>query len=90
MLEIGGVNLVLAWDENNLVLIDTGFPGQTDDIVKAIANAGFKAKELTHIIITHQDWGHIGCLMDLQKKRFIYITTKGKNLCQISEFKYPA
>ena len=63
----GGVNLVLTWDENNLVLIDTGFPGQTGAIVKAVADAGFKAESLTHIIITHQDWDHIGCLMDLQK-----------------------
>ena len=55
MLEVGHINLVLAWDENNLVLIDTGFPGQTDAIVKAVANAGFSVESLTHTIITHQE-----------------------------------
>lgn len=68
LLRVGGVNFVLTWDENNLVLIDTGFPDQTDEILQAIADAGFDAKQkLTHIIITHQDWDHIGCLMDLQR-----------------------
>ena len=83
MLEIGGVNLVLTWDENNLVLMDTGFPGQTDDTVKAVAGAGFKAKALTHIIITHQDWDHIGCLMDLQK-----LAPSAKTLAHEEEAQY--
>jgi len=61
------LNMVLTWDEHNLVLIDTGLPGQVQDIAKAIADAGFDAKSLTHIIITHQDLDHIGCALDLQK-----------------------
>jgi len=67
LLTIGRLNLVLAWDDENLVLIDAGVPGQTDDIVRAIEGAGFLAENLTHIIITHQDWDHIGCVRDLQK-----------------------
>ena len=64
---MGNLNLVLAWDDDNLVLIDAGLPGQTDAIAKAIADAGFRAEDLTHIIITHQDWDHIGCVSDLKK-----------------------
>jgi len=64
---MGSLHLVLAWDEKNLVLIDAGVPGQTDDIVKAIADAGHKAEDLTHLIITHQDWDHVGCVADLRK-----------------------
>jgi glyoxylase-like metal-dependent hydrolase (beta-lactamase superfamily II) len=71
MLEINGMGSViypvLTWDDNNLVLIDAGFPGQTDAIVHAIANVGFEAGLLTHIIITHQDMDHIGCVLDLLK-----------------------
>jgi len=63
----GTANFVLTWDKNNLVLIDGGYPGQTDSIVKAISDEGFNAANLTHLIITHQDWDHIGCVMDLQK-----------------------
>ena len=64
---MGNLNLVLAWDEKNLVLIDAGLPGQMDDIAKAISDESFKAEDLTHIIITHQDWDHIGCVSDLRK-----------------------
>ena len=63
----GTAYFVLTWDSNNLVLIDGGFPGQTDAIVKAISDEGLDATNLTHLIITHQDWDHIGCVMDLQK-----------------------
>lgn len=71
ILEIHGMGsviyLTLTWDSDNLVLIDAGFPGQTDSILQAIAAAGFSAEQLTHIIITHQDMDHIGCVMDLLK-----------------------
>jgi len=67
ILENGPAYPVLLWDEDNLVLIDAGFPGQTDAIIKAISGEGQRAENLTHIIVTHQDWDHIGCIMDLQK-----------------------
>ncbi|MCL2363033.1 MAG: MBL fold metallo-hydrolase [Defluviitaleaceae bacterium] len=66
--DAGTLHPVLAWDENNLVLIDAGLPGQTDIIVEAIAAAGHHATQLTHIILTHQDWDHVGCVRDLQKR----------------------
>jgi glyoxylase-like metal-dependent hydrolase (beta-lactamase superfamily II) len=64
---MGSLNLVLTWDEQNLVLIDAGLPGQMEDIANAIESEGFHAKNLTHLIITHQDWDHIGSVADLQK-----------------------
>jgi len=70
LLPVGGpkaVNLVLIWDENNLVLVDAGFPGQAEMITKAIIDEGFSVENLTHLIITHQDLDHVGCVPDLQK-----------------------
>jgi len=64
---MGSLNLVLAWDDNNLVLIDAGVPGQADMIAQAIAGEGFRAEDLTHLIITHQDWDHVGSVSDLMK-----------------------
>jgi len=64
---MGALNLVLAHDENHLVLIDAGLPGQAEAISQAITNAGFRAQDLTHIIITHQDWDHVGSVSDLVK-----------------------
>ena len=61
------INLVLVWDDKNLVLIDAGVPGQTKEIIGAITNLSFKAENLTHMIITHQDYDHVGCVADLKK-----------------------
>ena len=61
------MSLVLVWDDLNLVLIDAGVPGQTEQIVTAISELGFKAENLTHMIITHQDFDHVGCVVDLKK-----------------------
>ena len=72
MLEVGGgmggggtVYLTLAWDEDSLVLFDAGFPGQKESIIKAIGDAGRDARKLTHIILTHQDMDHVGCVKDM-------------------------
>jgi len=71
MLEVNSngnkVNLILAWDKNSLVLVDAGYPGQTDAIVQAITSTDFSAEKITHIILTHQDFDHVGCLRDLIK-----------------------
>lgn len=61
------VSLTLTWDEQNLVLVDAGFPDQVDLIKQAIVDEGFLAENLTHLIITHQDLDHIGSMKDLQK-----------------------
>jgi len=61
------LHMTLAWDESNLVLIDVGMPEQAQAIAQLIADAGFDAKNLTHIIITHQDMDHIGSTLDLLK-----------------------
>ena len=61
----GTIYPTLAWDENNLVLIDAGFPGQTEALIGAIAAEGHRTEDITHIIITHQDIDHIGCLPDI-------------------------
>ena len=66
----GSLHVVLTWDDNNLVLIDAGhagLPGQVEAIAQAIVNEGFRAEDLTHLILTHQDWDHIGHIADLRK-----------------------
>ena len=71
MLEINGHNVclypVLTWDDDHIILIDAGFPGQTDVFVRAIEDAGQRVEALTDIILTHQDADHIGCVHDLLK-----------------------
>jgi len=65
MLTIDNMHPILLWDENSLALIDTGYPRHTNELIKAIADAGFDARNLTHIILTHQDIDHVGCVSRL-------------------------
>ena len=70
MLEIKGPNgtiyPVLAWDDKNVVLIDTGFHGQAGLIASEISKAGFSLKDITNVILTHHDLDHIGAAKELQ------------------------
>lgn len=46
------------------VLIDTGFPGESNDIIEEISDLGIKPK---HIFLTHHDVDHIGNAKILQE-----------------------
>ncbi|SFS70774.1 MBL fold metallo-hydrolase [Paenibacillus sp. BC26] len=59
------VHAAIVWDEQELILVDTGIPGQVDVIREAMAKEGFNLADLTKIIITHQDRDHIGSLPEL-------------------------
>ncbi|SCN08069.1 Protein of unknown function [Bacillus wiedmannii] len=47
------------------VLIDTGFPGQFEDIQIEMEKVGVSFDKLKVVILTHQDLDHIGSLPDL-------------------------
>jgi glyoxylase-like metal-dependent hydrolase (beta-lactamase superfamily II) len=57
----------LIWDEENVVLVDTGFPGQLQEIRKAMDDADIPFSKLSKVIITHQDFDHIGGLQEILK-----------------------
>src|ERR1700730_3927177 len=52
----------LLWDEDMVILVDTGYPGQMPLFREAIQNAGVPFEKLSKVIITHQDLDHIGSL----------------------------
>lgn len=52
----------LLWDKDNVVLVDTGLPGQLPVFQTTLVQVGVPLERLTHIIITHQDIDHIGGL----------------------------
>ena len=47
------------------VLIDTGFPGQFEDIQVEMERVGVSFDKLKVVILTHQDIDHIGSLPEL-------------------------
>jgi glyoxylase-like metal-dependent hydrolase (beta-lactamase superfamily II) len=55
----------LLWDDDNVVLVDTGYPGQLPLFREALEQAGFLFEKLSKIIVTHQDIDHIGSLSDI-------------------------
>lgn len=71
MLEIareqGTLYPVLVWDDKEVVLIDTGLPGQLELIRAAVEKAGFSLNQITKIILTHHDIDHIGNAKQLAK-----------------------
>ncbi|PRA07384.1 MULTISPECIES: MBL fold metallo-hydrolase [Paenibacillus] len=62
------IHPVLIWDEEMVVLIDTGFPGQYDDLRIALEKIGVPISQLKAVILTHQDVDHIGCLPEILKE----------------------
>lgn len=46
-------------------LVDTGLPGQAAQIAAALAEQGLAVADLRRIIITHQDFDHVGTLHEL-------------------------
>ncbi|SPF46956.1 Zn-dependent hydrolase, glyoxylase [Candidatus Desulfosporosinus infrequens] len=57
----------LIWDDETVVLVDTGFPGQLHELRKAMDEAGISFSKLSKVIITHQDVDHIGGLQEILK-----------------------
>ncbi|MDD9268607.1 MBL fold metallo-hydrolase [Paenibacillus sp. GCM10023248] len=52
----------ILWDDKDVILIDTGIPGQLEQIRAAFQELPVPFEKLTKIIITHQDMDHIGSL----------------------------
>jgi glyoxylase-like metal-dependent hydrolase (beta-lactamase superfamily II) len=59
------VHAALLWDENEVILVDTGIPGQLEVIRRALERESIPLDKLTKIIITHQDLDHLGSLPEL-------------------------
>lgn len=60
-----GLNPTILWDEEMAVLIDTGMPGQFEQIKLAMNEIGISFDQLKAIILTHQDLDHIGSLPEI-------------------------
>jgi glyoxylase-like metal-dependent hydrolase (beta-lactamase superfamily II) len=59
------LNPTLIWDDESAILVDTGMPGQGEQIRLAIEEAGVPFERLKAIVLTHQDLDHIGALPEI-------------------------
>jgi len=62
------IHPILLWDDEMAVLIDTGFPGQIEDIQVEMEKVGVSFDALKVVILTHQDIDHIGSLPELLQR----------------------
>jgi glyoxylase-like metal-dependent hydrolase (beta-lactamase superfamily II) len=62
------IHPVLLKSGNALALTDCGYPGFLPDMERAIKGAGFSADALTHIILTHHDFDHMGAAGAFKQK----------------------
>lgn len=62
------INPTLLWDNETVILVDTGNLGQFLQIREAIEQAGVAFDRLEMVIVTHHDMDHIGSLSSIQKE----------------------
>ncbi|WP_099192301.1 MBL fold metallo-hydrolase [Tepidibacter mesophilus] len=74
---------VILSDQNEVVLIDCGYPGFLPLIKTAAKSNKIDISKLTKIIITHHDFDHMGALAEL-KREYPYI----KILASVNDEKY--
>ena len=55
----------LIWDDNDMILVDAGLPGDLKKIQDEISKASLNFDKIDKIIITHQDIDHIGSISDI-------------------------
>lgn len=67
-LEKRGVNFYLCLEEEEITLIDAGYPKSAQVIWQALAELGKQPTDLTRILITHADIDHVGGLKDVQSQ----------------------
>jgi glyoxylase-like metal-dependent hydrolase (beta-lactamase superfamily II) len=50
----------LIWDDDHVILVDTGIPGSLPEIKDAMKKIGVPFERLDIILVTHQDMDHVG------------------------------
>ncbi|OGX90987.1 MBL fold metallo-hydrolase [Hymenobacter coccineus] len=66
-ISLGAVNAFVLKDDG-LTLIDTGLPGSTDKIFKALQKEGKNPSDIKRIILTHLHTDHAGNAADIKRR----------------------
>lgn len=74
------IHPVVLKDGANLVLVDCRYTDSLPAIERAMEEKNLSCRDLTHVLITHQDHGHMGTLAQLKKKypRIQAVASKGE------------
>lgn len=63
------IHPVLLWDEEGATLVDAGYPGVFAQLQAAVEQRLSSFDQLKRVIVTHQDWDHIGTVPDILQAR---------------------
>lgn len=74
------IHPILLRDGEMAVLIDTGFPGQIEDLRAAMEKVGVSLDKLKVVILTHQDMDHIGSLPEILQECGNHVTVYAHEL----------
>ena len=61
-----GSNAYLVSDQEGLILIDTGMPGNAQKIIDYVNSINRKPSEITRIVLTHCHMDHVGSVQELK------------------------
>ncbi|HET7657130.1 MAG TPA: MBL fold metallo-hydrolase [Bacillales bacterium] len=67
--KVDTVHPTLIYDGDIAILVDTGYPGQLDQLLSLLEGAQVPLENLSKIVMTHQDIDHIGNLPGLVEAR---------------------
>lgn len=62
------IHPIMMEDENDLILFDCGYPTFSQKLKEAAKRKGIDFDRLTKIVITHQDYDHMGALAELAEQ----------------------
>lgn len=62
------------------VLIDTGHPGQAEDILEELRSMNIRPEDIKNILITHHDVDHVGNLVFMEKETDAEVWASGEDI----------
>ncbi|MFT4200064.1 MBL fold metallo-hydrolase [Gordonia sp. (in: high G+C Gram-positive bacteria)] len=71
------VNWALVSSGSSVTLIDAGYPGDTDDVLKSVREVGHTLDEVSAVLVTHAHLDHIGAIPTLVEKIGMPVYTGG-------------
>jgi glyoxylase-like metal-dependent hydrolase (beta-lactamase superfamily II) len=81
---VRGANSYLAIINDNVLVIDTGMPGNANKIIDCLTRLGRKPNEVEYIILTHADVDHSGSAADLKEMTGAKVAIHAKDVPAVS------
>lgn len=72
------INLYLLDSGTRRLLIDSGFPGQLNELGREMRKTGYKIKDINFLIVTHFHIDHAGAIQELKNEgvKFMLVDTQ--------------